>query len=298
MQYGHEGRASSGQRELLVALLATGVVMVAEGLVGWLGGSLSLMADAGHMLADASGLALSLFAAWMASRPATPQKSYGYYRTEILAALANGILLFGVVVLIVSQAALRLRMPTAMDTGLVMGMAAAGLVVNLVIGRVLSRRRSHSLNLQAAWLNVMSDALGSIGVLGAGAAARWLDWRWADPAAAMLIAGLIARAAWQLVAQCVNVLLEGTPGHLRTVDVVEALRAVPGVVDVHDVHLWSITTGMDAMSGHVLVENPARSGELLGALQDVLARRFGLSHTTLQLEPADLRHPEPGVARG
>jgi cobalt-zinc-cadmium efflux system protein len=281
----HTRRTGAARRELTVALLATVAMMGVELYVGWLTGSLALLADGWHMFADASALALSLFAAGVTMRPATPQKSYGYHRTEILGALANGIVLWLIVGWIFSQAFLRLRHPAAIQTGPMLLVALLGLAVNLIIGRLLAAHRRGNLNVQGAWLNVMSDALGSLGVIVAGLLVRWFDWAWADPLASAVIGALIGVNAWSLMIQSVNVLLEAAPARLRMEEVAAAMREVPGVLAVHDVHCWTITTGMDAMSGHVEIDAASRSREVLARLNALLSERFGIEHTTFQLEP-------------
>ena len=294
----HQRPGTGGQRELRVALLFTAAMMVVEFIAGWLSGSLSLMADAGHMLTDSSALALSLFAAWFSTRPATPEKTYGYYRTEILAALANGVALWLIVIWIYVGAFRRLLQPVEVETGLMLVVATMGLVVNLLIGRVLSRASAKSLNVRGAWLNVMSDALGSLGVIIAGCLIRWYGWTVADPIASVIIGVLIAVNSWKLVKQSVNILLEGTPGHLRIPEVTQAIQALPGVFDVHDIHLWTITTGMDAMSGHVVVEHVSQSAQMLHQLNELLSQRFGITHTTLQIEPPQHACGMAGTAGG
>jgi len=282
----HQRQATGGQRALRIALLVTIAMMAVEFVAGWISGSLALLADAAHMLADASALGLSLFAAWFAERPATAEKTYGYYRTEILAALANGIALWLIVFGVGAKALQRLEHSSVIiDSGLMMAVALAGLIANLISGWVLMDHRTQSLNIQGAWLNVMSDALGSLGVVVAGALIRWRGWMVADPIASLLIGILIAASSWNLVKQSVNILLEGTPSHLRIPDVVEAMRSVAGVHEVHDVHLWTITTGMDAMSGHVIIDDVHRSAQILSELNARLSRQFHILHTTFQLEP-------------
>ena len=283
----HQRKEPGGQRELRLALVLTAAMMVIELMAGWLTGSLALIADAGHMLTDTSALALSLFAAWFSTRPATPEKTYGYYRTEILAALANGMALWMVVVWIYVRAFQRLLYPVEIQSGPMLIVAVLGLIANLLSARILSRAKAASLNVRGAWLNVISDALGSIGVIIAGL----LIWRWgwkiADTVASFVIGVLIWINAWQLVTQSVNILLEGVPGHLRIPEVVQLIRQIPGVQDVHDVHVWTITTGMESMSGHVIIDDVANSAHLLSQMNDLLARQFGIRHTTFQLEPQE-----------
>lgn len=285
-QHSHRPPTAGGQRELKVALVLTATMMIVEFIAGWISGSLALLADAGHMLTDASALALSLFAAWFATRPATPEKTYGYYRTEILAALANGVVLWLIVAWIYVRAFHRLQHPAAVQSALMMAVATLGLVINLLCGWILSTKRASSLNVQGAWLNVMGDALGSVGVIIAGGLIHRYGWISADPIASMVIGLLIAINSWNLVKQSINILLEGTPRHLKIPEIVAAMRQVPGVHAVHDVHLWTITTGMDAMSGHVVIDDIHRSADILSALDALLSsRRFGITHTTFQLEP-------------
>ena len=281
----HQRATPGGARELRLALLLTAAMMVVEFVAGWWSGSLALLADAGHMLTDALALALSLFAAWISTRPATPHKTYGYYRTEILAALANGVALWLLVAWIYVRATQRLAHPALILSGPMIAVAAMGLAVNLLNGWILKTARAGNLNVEGAWLNVMSDALGSVGVILAGLLIRWRGWTIADAIASMVIGLLIAWNSWGLVRQSVNILLEATPGHLHVPDVVQAIQAVSGVHEAHDVHLWTITSGMEAMSGHVVVEDLARSAAILSELQALLSRRFGITHTTFQLEP-------------
>ena len=275
---------AGGQRTLRAALALTLLMMVVEAAVGWWSGSLALLADAGHMLTDASALGVSFFAAWVAMRPATARKTFGYARIEILAALVNGLALWLIVIWIYVRAIARLHHPEPINGGPVMLVAAIGLAINLLSAWLLRQGRQASLNLEGAWLNVMSDALGSVGVIIAGALVQRFGWLAADPLASMVIGVLIAINSWNLIKQSLNILLEGTPGHVHIPELVDAMQAVPGVRAVHDVHLWTITTGMDAMSGHVIVDDLGRSEAVLDGLKALLADRFSITHTTLQLE--------------
>ena len=189
------------------------------------------------------------------------------------------------VVLICVQAFHRLQHPLMVSGGLMMVVAVIGLAINLFCGWMLRNVRLTSLNVQGAWLNVMSDAVGSLGVIIAGLLIRWFGWTMADPIASLLIAALITVNAWNLVKQSVNILLEGTPGHLQIPEVIDAMRKIPGVREVHDVHLWTITTGLDAMSGHVMVDDLHHSVEILAQLNALLSDRYDITHTTFQLEP-------------
>ena len=271
------------------ALLLTVAVMVVEVVAGVISGSLALMADAGHMLTDSLALALSLFAAWVASRPATMAKTYGYYRTEILAALVNGIMLWLLVIWVAARALHRLQEPSPVHSGPMLAAATLGLAANLLSASLLARGASANLNLRAALLHVLSDALGSCGVIVAALLIRWRGWVWADPAVSLLIAFLIGLNSWMLVQQSVHVLLEGTPAHLKVEHLTQAVCAVPGVLEVHDLHVWSLTTGLDAMSGHVTVARLEDSPAVLERINRVLAERFGIRHTTFQIEAVTAR---------
>ena len=283
----HAHPAERGTRELGLALALTLGMMAVEFAVGWASGSLALVADAIHMLADAGALTLSLVAAWIATRPASLKRSYGYHRMEILAALANGIALWVLVIWIYGYAFIRLRHPETVHSGPMLVVAVIGLIVNLFIARRLRRLAADSMNVEGARLNVLSDALGSVGVIIAAVCVGVFGWHAADPIASLVIGALIGMTSWDIVKRSINVLLEGTPGHVSIPELLAALRSVPGVRDVHDIHCWTITTGMDALSGHVTVDDLARSTEILTALETLLRERFNITHTTIQLEPPD-----------
>ena len=280
----HRPEGPSGTRELILALLITVSFMMVEVVAALISGSLALLADAGHMLTDVSALSLSLFAAWIATKPATPEKSYGYYRTEILAALINGVALCLLVIWIYARALQRLHNPPDVLTGPMLVAAVLGLAANLASSRILAGAGTRNLNIRGARINVIGDALGSCGVIGAGLLMRFKGWRHADPLASLLIGFFIAFSAWMLMKQAVNVLLESTPDHLDLDRILEAIRDVEGVRDIHDLHLWTITTGLEAMSGHILVEDLGRGPQIVEALNRLVSERFGITHTTFQLE--------------
>jgi cobalt-zinc-cadmium efflux system protein len=280
-------RLSASRRRLAVTLILAGAYMVAEIVGGLLSNSLALLADAGHMFSDAAALGLSLFAVWIADRPATPQRTYGYYRMEILAALANGATLVAVAVLIFVEAWQRLREPPPVQGGLMMTIAAGGLIVNLLSLWLLREGREGSLNLRGAWLHVLSDALGSIGAIVAGVLILSLGWTWADPLTSVLIGGLIIYSSWRLLSESVAVLMEGAPPGLDVDAVRAAMAATEGVLEVHDLHIWTITSGMDSLSAHVIAEDGRPHAALLSELRRLLDAEFGIHHVTLQIEPAD-----------
>lgn len=271
------------RRRLTVAFVITFAVMVVELVGGWFAGSLALLADAGHMLADAAALALALFAAWIAQRPATPQRSFGFMRIEILAALLNGAVLIVIAIGIGIEAWRRLHAPPAVNGGLLLGVAGIGFLANLAAVAILHRGHEHSLNQRGAYLHVLGDLLGSVGALIAGVAVLSAGWTIADPLISVLIAALVLVSAWRLVKESTDVLLEATPRHIALSDVHERIASVPGVDSVHDLHLWTVTSGMVAMSGHLVVKNPTDNQPVLEEVQDRM-RALGIAHVTVQVE--------------
>lgn len=278
----HEREAGSVRR-LGITLGLVAAYMVAEVVGGLLTGSLALLADAGHMLSDAAALGLALFAAWIARRPVTPERTYGYHRTEILAALANGATLVVIAGVIVVEAWERFESPREVDGATMLAIAVGGLAVNLVALWVLHGGRGESLNLRGAWLHVLGDALGSVQVIAAGALIWAFGWQWADPVASVLIALLVAWTSWSLLRDAAHVLMEGTPRHLDASEVRQAIGAVAGVDDVHDLHMWTITSGFDALSVHARVAGRDRD-QVLREVRELLRRRFGIAHSTVQIE--------------
>jgi cobalt-zinc-cadmium efflux system protein len=287
--HSHGSAGARNQRRIAVAVALTGTYMLAEFLGGLYANSLALLADAGHMLSDVGALALSLFAIWIAQKPATARQTYGYYRTEILAALANGATLVGISLFIFVEAYHRLQNPEPVTGGVVMVIAVGGLLINLAGMWTLHAGRDESLNVRGAWLHLLTDALGSVGAILGGVLVWAFGWYWADPAVSVLIGLLVIYSSWHLLRESVQVLLEGTPSHIDLDHVVAAMQAVDGVVSVHDVHVWTITSGMDAMSGHVVVDDagptPRDRGAILNDLHHALHERFGLHHMTIQIEP-------------
>jgi cobalt-zinc-cadmium efflux system protein len=299
MTHGHRETAASRSRGALIAALAlTGGYMLVELAGAFLTGSLALFADAAHMLTDVGGLALALFAIWIASRPPTPAKTYGYYRAEILAAVVNALVLLAVAGGILFEAWERLLHPRAVLGGPMLAIGALGLVVNLVGAWLLHHDAAHSLNVRAAYLEILSDAVSSLGVLVAAGVVLATGWTAADALVSIGIALFIVPRTWGLLRQAVNVLLEGVPAHLDLTAIEAAMTEVPGVVRVHDLHVWTLTSGREAMSAHVVVRDVRESERLLEALHAVLHARFGIDHTTVQLETEPtplLRIKAPGV---
>ncbi|HLZ45466.1 MAG TPA: cation diffusion facilitator family transporter [Gemmatimonadales bacterium] len=271
------------RRRLTLALIITAVVMVIEFAGGWLAGSLALLADAAHMLADVAALALALLAAWIAQRPATPERSFGFMRLEILAALVNGAILFAIALGIGVEAWRRFRAPPAVNGALLLGVAAIGFIANFATTLVLHHGHEHSLNQRGAYLHVLGDLLGSVGALIAGVIVLTLGWTLADPVISVLIGMLVLVSAWRLVKESTDVLLEAAPAHIALTDVHDRIASVPGVESVHDLHLWTVTSGVVAMSGHLVVKNPTDNQPVLEAVQDRM-RALGIQHVTVQVE--------------
>ncbi len=284
------------RRALNLTLTLTFLYFVVEVAGGLLTGSLALLADAGHMLTDVGGLALASFAAWMSQKPATATKTYGYYRTEILAALANALALFLISFYILYEAYRRFLEPPAVASLPMLAVAIIGLAVNLVGIWNLRRGSKESLNIQGAFLEVVSDTLSSLGAIAAGLIMLTTGWYYADPLFGMLIGLFILPRTWQLLTQAVNVLLEGTPAHISLAAVEQAILQVEGVTTVHDLHVWSITSGVEALSAHVVLDEAADSrapSRILEELSTRLKEEFGIDHTTIQLEPSSRESTEP-----
>lgn len=286
--HGHRhGRASASRRRLTIVTLLTAIYMVAEAFGGWWTGSLALFADAGHMLADTAALTLALFAVWFGGRPATSGKTFGYYRVEILAAFINGIALVIIALFIFYEAYIRWWQPTPIRSGAMTAVAFGGLVINLFCARVLHVDRRDDLNVRGAWLHIMSDALGSVGAIVAGVVITLSGWYAADPLVSLFIGALIIWSAWHLIHEATNVLLEGTPAHISLAAVEDAILETEGVADVHDLHIWTITSGRDALSAHVIHAQSISQTVLLQELRTKLHDRFGVDHLTLQMETPD-----------
>ena len=283
--HGHRhGRAEASRRRLVIVTLLTALYMVAEAVGGWWTGSLALFADAGHMLADVASLMLALFAVWFATRPATQGKTFGYYRLEILAAFINGVALVLIALFICYEAYARWWAPTPVRSGVMTAVAAGGLAINLLCARLLHAERHDDLNVRGAWLHLMGDALGSVGAIVAGVVITFSGWYAADPLISVVISLLIIWSAWHLIREATNVLLEGTPAHINLAAVEDAILETEGVSDVHDLHIWTIASGREALSAHVIHADSISQSMLLKELRTKLHDRFGVDHLTLQME--------------
>ncbi|MBN9360645.1 MULTISPECIES: cation diffusion facilitator family transporter [unclassified Devosia] len=287
------GSAGARHRKSLVwALALTTTFLVVEVIGAWISGSLALLADAAHMLTDAGGLALALFAIWFAARPPSPSKTFGYLRAEVLAALINAVVLLLLAVYILYEAYQRIFAPPEVLSTPMLIVAVVGLVVNLISMRLLAAGSEESLNLKGAYFEVLADMLGSIGVIASALIIMFTGWTLADPIIGAAIGVFIVPRTWALLKHSVNILLEGTPIGFDLAGLERALRALPGVVDTHDLHVWTITSGIDAMSGHLVVADDADQQAVLVAARTVLHEDFGIDHTTIQIETAATRSTE------
>jgi cobalt-zinc-cadmium efflux system protein len=279
---------------MTAALVLTCLIAVVEAIGGWLTGSLALLSDAGHMWTDVSALGLALLAAWFAGRPANRKRTYGYVRLEILSALVNGVLLLGITVFIVIEALERLKRPTPVDLGPMALVATIGLGANLVAMWFL--HSGHSLNTRSAFLHVVGDALSSVGVLLGAAVMALSGWTWVDPLISLGISAVVVVGGWRLLREAVDVLLETVPPHVDVEGVEKALAGIPRVTAVHDLHIWTVGSGMVALSAHLVVDEPSacENDTILVAAKRALVERFGIDHSTLQIESQALAGPGAG----
>jgi cobalt-zinc-cadmium efflux system protein len=283
---GHDhGHAHDAPLQAVTAAFCiTFVFFLVELIGGWWTGSLALIADAMHMAIDLVGLAMSLFAAFMAKRPPDAKRTFGYKRVEVLAALANGVVLWVATGIIVREAWSRLVFPTPIAAGEMIGIAVLGLLANLASGTILYRSSRHNINLRGAFMHTAADAMGSVGAIAAGLIILKTRWYQADAlASAVICVGIVFTSYW-LLRDSVHILLEGAPSHLDLEEVRAALSGLSGVKEVHDLHLWSLTQGSESMSGHLVMEDGQDSHALLEAGKKLLKDKFGLEHVTLQIE--------------
>lgn len=294
--HSHHGAGGSDRRALAVVFVLTTVFLVAEVAGGLLTGSLALLADAGHMASDSVSIGLALFAFWLSRRPATPNRSFGYQRAEILAALFNGMTLVAISGWILIEAYRRFSEPSEILGGWMLAVAVLGLVVNLAGVTVLSRSGGESLNLQGALRHVIADVLGSVGAIVASLIIILTGWVYADPIISALIGILVLGSSWTLLRDSVNILLERAPRGLDAGEIGRKMVEVEGVEEVHDLHVWEITSGFPALSAHVLVGGSHNCHERRRELERVLYREFGIEHTTLQVDHAG-DHPSEAAGR-
>ena len=288
MSHDHLSAGAKHKKRLTIALSLTASFMIVEAVVGVLANSLVLIADAGHMFTDVVGISLALMAIWFAQRPATAAKTYGYYRVEILSAATNALLLFGVAGYILFEAVQRFRSPPDVASVPLLIVASIGLAVNIVSAWILMSGAGESLNVKGAFLEVVSDILGSVGAIAAGLIILTTGWQYADPLFAAGVGLFIIPRTWRLMAEAVNVLLEGTPKGLELNKIQDDILKLDGVRSVHDLHAWTLTSGVIALSGHVGVEDGADHLMIISAVDNFLREEQHIEHVTLQLESAAL----------
>jgi cobalt-zinc-cadmium efflux system protein len=285
MVHAHPHAPAPGRRRRLAQVLGlTGLFLVVEAVAGILAGSLALIADAGHMLTDAAGLGFALAAMKFAERPPNPERTYGYHRAEVLAALTNAVVLVGVAGYILLEAWNRLRHPEPVATTAVLAVASGGLLVNLLGAWLLRPGSRESLNVRGAYLEVLADALSSLGVILGAAVILLTGWLWVDPLVAVAIALFVLPRAWGLVREAVGVLLEGTPREVDMATLRQTMERVPGVKTVHDLHVWTLTSGVHALSAHAVLCEGASHREVLEQMRQRVTDGFPISHVTVQLE--------------
>lgn len=287
----HSHGAHAPVKSLRIALTLTALLLIVEVVGGFMSNSIALLADAGHMFTDVAALGLSLFVAWFSHQPATATKSYGYLRWEILAAFLNGSALLMISVAIIVESVLRLRKPEPVEGALMLGVAVAGLVINLVSARILHPTSQENMNVRGAYLHVLGDLLASVGTVVAAVLIRYTGWLLADPIASFLTTALIMRGAWGLVRESVDILLEAVPRHIDLDAVREQLEAIPGIEAVHDLHVWSVSPRMVAMSAHAICRNTDTQQHVLEHIHDAMAL-FGIGHITVQLEQTEMYERE------
>jgi cobalt-zinc-cadmium efflux system protein len=283
--HAHDHRSAS-RRSLSIALALIMVYMVVEVVGGLVSGSLALLADAGHMLTDGAAIGLALLAIWVSGRPASIEQTFGFHRTEILAAMLNALSLWLISALIFFEASRRLNDDLQVDGGLMLGVGAVGLLVNLAAAWALHRSSGESLNVEGAFLHVVADLLGSVAVVAGGILVLAFEWNIADPIFGIVIGVLILASSLRLLWKVVHVLMEGTPSHLDLHHLCQRLEELEGVTGVHDIHAWTITTGYDALSAHVTADPTVMQdpNPVLQALRDIASSEFGIGHVTIQLE--------------
>ena len=291
----HGSAAAGGARRLALVLVLVLGYLVVEVVAAILTNSLALLADAGHMLTDAAGIGLALLAIWFAQRPATPEKSFGYYRVEIFAAIANAIILFGVAAYILYEAIQRLGAPPDVIGLPMLVVASFGLVVNLVSARLLHAGAQTSLNLRGAYLEVLGDLLGSVAVIVAAVVISLTGWTPIDTIASVVIAGLILPRTWTLLREAVDILLQATPRGVKLEEVRRHVLRAKGVADIHDLHAWTLTSGQNVVSLHAVMEPDADPAAVLDELCACLTDDFDMEHSTIQLETIDRRRLEDGA---
>ena len=290
MGHGHSHTVSGSgknKKPLMIVLGLTTTYMLAEVVGGLLTNSLALLADAGHMLTDVGGLALALLAIWFAERPANPERTYGYYRVEILAAATNAVVLIGISLYILYEAYERFWNPPEVQSGTMLVIATIGLVINIAGVFILRAGSKESLNMKAAYFEVLSDFLTSVGVIAAGIIMLTTGWYYADPIISAGIGLFIFPRTWALLKDAVAILLEGTPSDVDIANLREMLSNLEGVAEIHDLHVWSLTSGVNALSVHAVLADGSEHDDVLKRVHDRCTKEFKIGHITAQTERAN-----------
>ncbi|MBW7475125.1 cation diffusion facilitator family transporter [Paenibacillus oenotherae] len=290
----HDHGRDGNKKGLFIALVITGGIMLLEFFGGLITNSLALLSDSGHMLSDASALLLSLIALSVAARAASPRKTYGYHRFEILAALFNGVTLFVIAGFIIWEAYERLFAPPTVASGSMMLIASIGLLANIVSAWSLMKKGDvkNNVNLRSAYLHIIGDALGSLGAIAAGLVMLIFGWYIADPIISVIVALLILKGAWGVVAHTFHILMEGTPSGINQQQVKKALEDIEDVKNVHDLHIWTITSGLDSLTCHLLVRDESDQSAILQEAIRMLKEKFNIDHVTIQIETSIIHHAE------
>ncbi|WP_456276201.1 cation diffusion facilitator family transporter [Bacillus sp. AK128] len=292
-----EETREGNKKGLTIALLITVSIMLLEFFGGLFTNSLALLSDSGHMLSDASSLLLSLVAMWFAAKPPSPNKTFGFYRFEILAALLNGVTLFLIAGFIVWEAYQRVLDPPVVASGSMMLIASIGLFANLISAWALMRKGDvkNNVNLRSAYLHILGDALGSIGAILAGLVMLLFGWFIADSIISVIVSLLILKSAWGVIKHSIHILMEGTPSRINHSEIKIALESIEGVIDVHDLHIWTITSGLDSLSCHIVIEDSNDHQAILQQAINKMKHSFNLEHTTFQIETEQITHAEMKV---
>ena len=288
----HHSLAGKNKKNLTIVFILSFVYMIVEAVGGYLTNSLALIADAAHMLTDSGALGLALIAIWFAERPANPDKTYGYYRTEILAAFINALVLLLISFFILYEAWFRLKNPPEVLSKPMLVIATLGLIINIIGMRLLSEGSEKSLNIKGAYLEVLSDMLGSIGVIIASLLIMFKGWEIADPIASIAMGIFILPRTWKLLKQVAHILMEGTPSHIDIESVKDDISAIEGVESVHDVHIWTITSGIDVMTAHVCIKDFTQGDKILTSIKHKLINDYNILHSTIQLETEGCKEEE------
>ncbi len=286
--HGHiQSAAGRNKKSLAIVFGLTSFYLIVEIIGGFWTGSLALLADAGHMLTDVAGVGLALLAIWFAEKPASPERTYGYYRVEILAALTNAVVLILISLYILYEAYERFKNPPEVQSGTMLGVAAIGLVINIIGMYILRAGSKESLNMKGAYFEVLSDMLTSIGVIIAGIIMLTTGWYYADPIISAGIGLFILPRTWALLKDAVGVLLEGTPSDVNLAHLRESLMKIEGVAEIHDLHVWTLTSGVNAMSVHAVLKDGAEHDDVLARVHEHCTEEFKISHVTVQTERGD-----------